>query len=194
MSISAPVTSIWKKQKLFVSILLVGFGAYFFVDGAIVWPRSNERFLKHQEFSESGKLEEWPAYAASRGWTNKPPEKLHTDADLKGQFIFGWLCTGLGVFALGYWWRQVGRKIELVEGAVIAPDGTRIPFDAIVGLGLKRWEDKGLAKVRYQLDTRTREFVIDDYKYEMEPCKAIVAEIRRQLESRPVGDAPADRS
>jgi hypothetical protein len=184
MSISARITPTWKKQKLFVSIFLLLFGAYFFLDGAVVWPRSNERYLKHKEFIERDDLAGWNEYAANRGWQTAPPEKLHTSADIAGQFLFGSICVAGGIVALAYWSVQIRRSIRLEGETIFSPEGKRIPVEAITGLGLKRWESKGLATVRYELGGRRREFVIDDYKFEAEPCRTIVDELKRLLEAR----------
>jgi hypothetical protein len=184
MNLEARVTSIWRKQKLFIAVFLIGFGAYFFFDGAIAWPRSNERFLKHQEFRDAGNFDGWTAYAKERGWSNKPPEKLHTNAELVGQYLCGALCAVLGLVALGYWLQQVGRTIKLDDEAVTSPAGTRIPFDSITGLGLKKWDSKGLATVRYVLEGRKGEFIVDDYKFDPIATHEILNELKRQLESR----------
>lgn len=184
MSISARITPIWKKQKFFVGIFLLLFGGYFFIDGAIVWPRSNERFVKHQEYLEKDDLAGWNAYAANRGWKTTPPEKLHTPADIAGQFLFGSICVGGAIVMLAYWSVQIRRSIRLEGDALFSPDGKRIPVEAITGLGLKRWDTKGLATVRYELAGKQRKFEIDDYKFEAEPCKAIVNELVRLLEER----------
>jgi hypothetical protein len=184
MSVTARITPIWRKQKLFVGIFLLGFGAYFFWDGAVGWPRSNERFLKHEEFQKAGDLEGWRVYAKERGWSAKPPEKLHTRGDIVGQFVCGGIASLAGLIAMAYWLQQIRRTISMDDEAVTSPAGTRVPFSAVTGLGLKKWESKGLAVVRYEIDGRKGEFVVDDYKFETESAKAIVEEIKRRLEAR----------
>jgi hypothetical protein len=51
-------------------------------------------------------------------------------------------------------------------------------------LGLKKWEDKGLAVVRYTIDGRKGEFVVDDYKFDYEATHTIVEDIKRRLVER----------
>jgi hypothetical protein len=184
MNLEARVTSIWRKQKLFIAVFLIGFGAYFFFDGAIAWPRSNERFLKHQEFRDADNLAGWTAYAKERGWSNKPPEKLYKQDELQAQFVYAAICVILGLVAFGYWLQQVGRTIKLDDEAVTSPAGTRIPFDSITGLGLKKWDSKGLATVRYELEGRKGEFIVDDYKFDPIATHEILNELKRRLESR----------
>lgn len=190
----ARVTPIWKKQKLFFGIFLLCFGGYFLLDGAYVWPRSNERYLKHHEFAERGDEAGWIAYAQERGWNTKPPEKLHTDLDIYGQFFFFGLCLLGSVWTLTFWARNRGRTLSMDDEAIYSPEGVRVPFTAITGLGLKLWESKGLARVRYSLDGRTREFIVDDYKYDTEPCRAMVEELKKRLAERAAATAPASQN
>lgn len=184
MTLEARITPIWKKQKLFVALFMIAFGAYFFYDGAIGWPRANERFRKHEEFKNAGDPAGWEAYAKGRGWSAKAPEKLHTDADIVGQYIFGTILTLVGIVTLGYWAQQIRRTLKLDDAAVTSPAGTRVPFESITGLGLKKWESKGYATVRYELNGRKGEFVIDDYKFDTDTTREIVDVIKKQLESR----------
>jgi hypothetical protein len=184
MNLEARVTPIWKRQKLFIAILLIGYGAYFYYDGAVGWPRNNERFAKYQEFAQADNLDGWNAFAKERGWSNEKPEKAYTESEIQGQYLWGSLCMVPGLIALGYWMQQIRRSLKLDDEAVTSPAGTRVPFGAITGLGLKKWESKGLARVRYEVGGRKGEFVVDDYKFETETTKKILEEIKRQLESR----------
>jgi hypothetical protein len=184
MKLEARITPIWKKQKLFVAIFLILFGAYFFWDGFIGWPRSNERFLKHKEFTDAGNPEGWAAYAKERGWKVQPPEKFYKQGDIIGQYVFGSLCTVAGAAMLLYWLQQIRRRLCMDAEAVTSPAGIRVPFSAITGLGLKKWDSKGLATVRYEIDGQRGEFIVDDYKFDTEPTRQMLEEIKRRLEER----------
>ena len=94
------------------------------------------------------------------------------------------LTAVLGALSLAYWFVQKGRVLRSDAEAVYAPNGTRIPFTAITGLGKKKWDDKGLATVRYEIDGRKGEFVLDDYKYDRDPVHQILAEIEAHLSIR----------
>lgn len=184
MSLTARITPIWKKQKLFVGLFLLLFGAWFFWDGAVGYPRTNERYYAWKKYRNAGQDAEWRAYAASRGWKPQPPEHPFTEIQIRGQYLYGSLAAFSGVLALLYWWRQLSRTLQLDDEAVTSPSGTRVPFSAITGLGLKKWESKGLAVVRYEIDGRKGEFLVDDYKFDTEAARAIVEEIKRRLETR----------
>ena len=184
MPAEARVTPIWKKQKLFVALFLLAVGGWFWWDGKVGSPRSNERWLAHQELQKSDRLAEWPAYAQSHGWSQEPPHKLFQKPDLIMQFACGAGAALLGVITLLYWAAQKGRVLKSDAEAVHTPAGERVPFSAIVGLGKKKWEDKGLATVLYEIDGRNGKFVLDDYKFDRDATHQILAEIEEKLVER----------
>jgi hypothetical protein len=184
MTLEARVTPIWRKQKLFVALFMIAFGGYFFYDGAIGWPRNNERFVKHEEFEKAKDPEGWKAFAKERGWSQNKPEKFYKKEEIDGQFLYGALCAIVGLITLGYWAQQVRRTLKLDDQSVTSPAGTRVPFESITGLGLKKWDTKGLATVRYELGGRKGEFIVDDYKFDPDTTRKILEEIRNRLESR----------
>jgi hypothetical protein len=100
VSVIARITPIWKKQKLFVGVFLMLFGAWFFWDGAIKYPRSNERYNAWKKYHDAGQDAEWKTYAASRGWKAEPPEKLLTEYQIRGQFLYGSIAAVSGLLAL----------------------------------------------------------------------------------------------
>ncbi len=184
MPAEARVTPIWKKQKLFVAIFLFVVAGWFFWDGKINWPRSNERWLAQTEYEKSGRDSEWPAYAASRGWSAEKPHKLHTEGDILFQIRVSQALFAAAMTALIYWLSQKGRVVRTDAEAVYSPSGVRIPFSAITGLGKKRWESKGFATVRYEIDGKKGEFLLDDYKFDREATHQIVKEIEEKLTAR----------
>jgi len=198
MTLEARITPIWRKQKLFVAIFFIAFGCYFFWDGAIGYPRKNQRYAEWKRFRDEGKSEEWAAYAQQKGWKadewpkyaeehnwKEPyPEVALGPNKITEQYVFGALWSAIGLGILGYWAQQVRRVLKIDDAAVTAPNGTRVPFESITGLGLKKWESKGYATVRYQLEGSEKSFLIDDYKFDTEPSHQIVDEIKRRLEAR----------
>jgi len=184
MPAEARISSIWRKQKLFVALFLMAIGAWFFLDGLWVWPRSNERFTEHKRFEDEGNLIKWPEYAASRGWVAEPPHKFYKREDLIGQYAFGGLGVLLGLVVFVYWLGQKNRILRNDEEAVHTPAGVRVPYGAITGIGKKRWESKGIAVVRYEIEGRKGQFIVDDYKYETEPTRKILEEIEEKVRAR----------
>ena len=184
MTLEARVTPIWRKQKLFVAVFMIAFGGYFFYDGAIGWPRSNERYYKSQEFKKTNDDPGWKAYAKQRGWSEKAPEKAYKKSEIDMQYVYGVILAVVGLVTLGYWAQQIRRTLKLDDEAITSPAGTRVPFQSITGLGLKKWESKGYATVRYEVNGRKGEFLIDDYKFDTDTTREIVDMLKQRLESR----------
>lgn len=194
----ARVSPIWKKQKLFVALFLLAAGGWFFFDGLIGYPRKNDRYREWKSYTDEGREAEWQSHAQQRGW--KPSEwpdyvrehrlEGHLPKDVIGrdkiitQFVFASLGALLGTIVLIYWATQKGRVVRSDESAVHTPAGTRVPFGSITGLGKKRWETKGIAVVRYELEGRKGQFILDDYKFETEPTRTILEEIETTLQAR----------
>lgn len=189
MPAEARISSIWKKQKLFIALLFLGVGAWFFVDGYHFYPKSNERFRKHEEFEQAKNLTGWREYAKQQGWTTEKPKKFHERSDIVAQYVFGALGAVIGGIVLAYWLTQKGRILRSDAEAIYTPAGTRVPFDAITGLGLKQWDSKGIARVRYQINGKQGQFVIDDYKFEPDPTRQIFSEIEERLKARAPSEA-----
>jgi len=185
MPAEAHVTPIWKKQKLFVALFLLAIAGWFFWDGFVGYPHSNERWRAHDALVKSGRDAEWPKVAREHDWTEEVPHKLYHPVDIRTQWICGILASLLGLVSLTYWFTQKGRVLRTDAEAVYSPAGTRIPFGAITGLGKKKWEDKGLATVLYKIEGRKGRFLLDDYKFDRDATHSILAEIEEKLLAGP---------
>ena len=160
-----------------VALMLLGMGVWFFWDGLVGYPFSNQRWDAHEKFVTEKRLDDWPAYAKSRNWSQKEPHKRFTQGDINGQFVCGSAGFLIGLLVLAYWWREKGRTVCSDESAIYTPLGQRVPYEAIVSVDAKHWESKGLATVHYRVDGRDGKFKLDDYKYSMEPMRQIMRDI-----------------
>ena len=198
MPAEARVTTTWKKQKVFVAFFLFALASYFLWDGAVGYPRANARYAEWKRYYDEGRLAEWPAVAASKGWKADEWQKWLDDPHQHGQtpavrwapgkITEQYVCAGvvgaMGLGVLVYWLMRKGRTVRTDAVAVYSPAGVRIPFSAITGLGKKKWETKGLATVRYELNGEAGKFVLDDYKFDHEPIHQIAQEIEDHLIKR----------
>ena len=203
MSAEARITPLWKKQKLMVSVILLGFSLPFFYDGSVGYEKKNQRYLEWKKFHDA-KTElqlpadaktalQWSAYAKERDWDPEEWRKYIREHPLqpnqvpfpRGKIIEQFVCAGLclifGGITLAYWAGQKGRTVRTDPDAVFTPAGTRVPFSAITGVGKKKWDAKGLATVRFQIDGRKGEFLLDDYKFDRDATHKILAEIEEHL-------------
>lgn len=193
MPAEARITSIWKKQKLAVALVLLAFSLPFFYDGSIGYERKNERYREWKKFANEPSDAQWKQLAKERGWDPEEwpvylrEHKLQGDAipfpraKIIEQFVCAALALIFGGITLAYWAGQKGRVVRTDADAVHTPAGTRVPFSAITGVGKKKWDAKGLATVRYQIEGRKGEFELDDYKYDRDATHQILAEIEAHL-------------
>ena len=174
---------------------MIGFSSPFFWDGAVGYHRKNERYKVWKEFQDSGKAGEWSDEALRRGWKedewtdylqahsllNNPPAEVFPPGKITEQYVCAGLTLTLGTIVLIYWLTQVKRVVRTDEEAVHTAAGTRVPFSAITEVGKKQWESKGIARIRYELNGRRGQFVVDDYKFDTEPSRTILKEIEEKL-------------
>jgi hypothetical protein len=126
----------------------------------------------------------WEELAKSKGWGKEPPHRFYEPGDIYFQYGAGALCSVIGLGTLIYWLTQINRRVKMDDEAVTAACGKRIPFDAIIGVGKKLWDKKGIAKVRYMLAGKQGEFVVDDYKFDTKPSRQILEEIEKRLTAK----------
>ncbi len=198
MPAEARVTSIWKKQKLAVALILIAASIPFFYDGAVGYEAKNARYREWKKFADEERETAWPEYAKAHGW--KPEEwpdyarehglsgHLPEIPFPRGKIIEQYVCASLavifGAITLAYWATQKGRVVKTDADGVQTPSGRRVPFSAITGVGKKKWDAKGLATVRYEIEGRKGEFILDDYKFDRDPTHAILAELEERLTPR----------
>ena len=157
---------------------------WFFFDGLYTWPFSNVRWEAHQKLEQENRLDDWLALAKSKNWSPTPPHKFYNAAAVRQQYYFGAAMLVLGFGMLAYWSNQKSRTMKTDDEAVYTPSGVRVPFSAIVALDKKKWESKGLATVQYRIDGRAGQFVLDDYKFNADATRRILAEIDDALKQR----------
>lgn len=208
MPAEARITPIWKKQKLMVALILIGFSLPFFYDGSVGYEKKNQRYREWKRFADAKTETEWPAFAKERDWDPEEWPKYVREHKLQAnlpeipfprgkiieQFVCAGLCLIFGGITLAYWKGQKGRVVKTDAEAVHTPAGTRVPFSAITGVGKKKWDAKGLATVRYEIDGRRGEFILDDYKFDRDATHQILAEIEEHLpegEPEPEPEPPA---
>ena len=179
MTVEAHITPVWKKQKLLLALLLLGFGAWFAFDGVIGWPKSNERWDEYVRLKD--KEGAWPEFAKAKEWAVEPPHRRYEQKDILGQYMIGGLCAAIGLGTLIYWLSQIKRTLRMDDETVTTAGGVRVPFSAISGVGKKLWDSKGIAKVRYMLNGQQGEFIVDDYKFDTKPVRQILEEIEKRL-------------
>jgi hypothetical protein len=168
----------WKNRILLVMVFVTGFACWFFSDAYVGYPKQNERAFAYQALKEEGRLREWPALAASRGWVDKEPGAPKTPEKIEEQKIWGvgTLLVASAIAGYGLWARRL--KITADDEKIYPPRGEPVRFDEIKDFDMKKWDKKGIAVALYERDGKVKRLVIDDWKYK--GALAILQEAQRR--------------
>ncbi|MBI5394692.1 MAG: hypothetical protein HZA91_05270 [Verrucomicrobia bacterium] len=165
MEIVTTLSRQWRNRILFQTAFFVGFGLWFAYDGAVGYPRHNDRLAQFAAAKARGEAVEWRAFAENKGWAGQDHPDPYTAADLKVQFVLGTICVVAGAMALG--WFLIGRRQKLSsDGQVVCGvRGQRVPLEAFVDVDKRKWDRKGIAYAFYEENGKRRRLTIDDYKF-----------------------------
>ena len=175
MPAEARITKMWVQQKGIIPFLFLAYAAWFLWDGFIGYPRSNQRWDKHEELKAN--TAEWEKYCAGCGWKTEAPHRRMAPSDILGQFVVGGVTGAVGLFALLYWRRQKRTVVRSDEEGVTTSSGRRVPYSAITHVDKRRWKAKGLALVRYTVAGVNGQFTLDDAKHDPKALDTILQDI-----------------
>ena len=193
MKVETRLTGTWRNRMLFIAVMIIGFGAWFFYDGLVGWPAEQERYLVYDEIAtrmiEAGEAggrdslevkRAWKAEAEARGWNGDKTPKERTEEKIAAQlFPWGSITAGVGLVFLGWiLWNQT-LNVRSDDQFVYGTNKKGVPWEAFTGMDRSKWEKKGIAVALYQEDGKEKRLVLDDYKFA--GAEAIILEIERRL-------------
>ena len=160
----------YKKRRLLMVAMLIGFSAYFFYDWKIGYPAQKAEYDAYwpvyQETSVKNKDDKaWLAKARDNGWPESPKEK-DWDYKLKEQLIWG---IGTGVIGLGLlaaYLRNKDRVLRADATSLTTPDGVTIPFGSVVKIDKRKWDNKALAYLWWKDGEISKKAEIDDLVFD----------------------------
>ncbi|MEL6109789.1 MAG: hypothetical protein AAFU85_27575, partial [Planctomycetota bacterium] len=98
-------------------------------------------------------------------------------------------CMLFGIPAVILWMGGQGTWIEGDETMLRNSRGVEVPIDSIVKIDKRRWPEKGIAKIYYEVDGKTKKFVMDDFKYHRETMGELMKFAEANLtEDQLIGD------
>jgi len=187
----AKVSVSWAVRMLIAGAAFVGFGCWSLYDGKIKYPKVEQTF---QQYHEAGRSEEWVAFAGEKGWKKewkKNPQtgqtQIYSEWDIRTQFIMAAICLPIGFFTLTRLILTLPRTLRADEEALHGTDGRRIPYRDMVDIDKRKWDRKGIAVVRYEIDGRRGKAKIDDWIFK--DGAAVLAEVERHV-NPPADDDP----
>lgn len=172
--IICPTTPWYKKRRLLMVAMLLGFSAYFCYDWKIGYPKKRTQFSEYWPVYEQTVLRDknqgrWDELAKQNQWPAKPDSK-YKDWDwnykLKEQFIWsiGTGLTGLGLLVA--YLRNKGRVLRAGPDSLTTPEGIQIPFASVTRIDKRKWDNKALAYLWWKDGNTTRKAVIDDLVFD----------------------------
>lgn len=207
MSTESSVLRADYNPKFYTRFLLLGIGAFavmgwFLYDGLYGWPLANERYEAYTSMVEEGKGSQWEEYALSRGWDTDAPEEKdkHEQADIYGQFGWAGGCAVIGVLLLLRVFLARGQWMESDGQTLTTSWGKSFPMSAVTKIDKRKWANKGLAYLTYEVDGTSGKFTVDDFKFHRENTDAILYQIEQAAgvdkivggEPEPDPNAPKD--
>ncbi len=159
----------YKKRRLLMVAMLLGFSAYFFYDWKIGYPKQQAEYElywpAYKEAMEKKDDKGWLARARENKWPELPKEK-DWNYKLKEQFIWG-VGTGIiGLALLGAYLRNKGRVLRADAESLTTPEGVRIPFASVTRIDKRKWDNKALAYLWWTDGAATKKAVIDDLVFD----------------------------
>jgi hypothetical protein len=188
-STRATISPGYRWRLVLITLVMLGFGVYCLYDGYVAYPLQLEKYQTHQRIMDEYPQtypQEWARHAAEQGWDERTPKK-RTERDIFTQFLMAGLVFPIGLFFLYKLIRENGRWVEMDERGLKANGGREVPWDAIQSLDDSRWKTKGIAYVHYRDGSGGGEkrLLLDDFKSQREPIKAIVHQVQQHLNPTP---------
>lgn len=176
-------------------LLLIALGALLYAswciyDALIGYP---DKIAAHEEFNrvkvehpEDWRSTQWPKVAEANGWdpTKEPEEK--SSGDILTQWLQFAIVFPIGAYCLLSVLAWSRKHIGVDERTLYASGGIEVPFDQITRVDASRWENKGIARVYYNLGSGENNVLIDDFKYERQRTDAIFARIKDAVDDEKV--------
>ena len=125
------------------------------------WPEILKQMANHESDDR------WADYSGEKGW----PQKVNLEDDpktaeqIRQQLYAACVCFLLTAIALFFLMRTRGRFMKVDEEGYYPPGGSLIPFPTMKTLDMRRWENKGLATLVYEVDGKENKAKIDGMVY-----------------------------
>ncbi len=178
-----------------VGLACLGMTAWCLNDGLVAWPAQQERATAYLKFQEENPdvggqdlYDMWKEFAAEKGWEpgvagseKTPYGPPKSDIDINGQFYMGGFTAFLGLIFLGRVLLNRGCWIEADEDGLRSSENREVKFDQVTNLDKKKWANKGIAKLNYEVDGRKDRIVLDDCNYDRDTTNEILRHVEASI-------------
>lgn len=175
----------YRNRLLLIALGALFWAGYCFYDALVAYPDQIDAYNAVTQLKEEHPedwRDRWEETAAENDWnTTKEPEE-RTEGDILTQWIQFGIVFPIGSYcliAVAIWSR---RYVGADNTTLYANGGIEVPFDKITRIDANRWENKGIARVYYDLGSGEDNVLIDDFKYDRQPAMAIFNRIKDAID------------
>jgi len=180
--IRADVQMSYFRKFLWIAIACVAGIGWCAFDAWVTYPKKMEIAKAFESLPDTDEgLEQWTQLAEKNGWSPQVPSKSSQEVQglVNNQYLMILCLTVVGMFMFLKWYLPRGSWIEGDENHFQNSRGKRVDLDSLVSIDTTRWEEKGIAVLRFNAGWRSRKFVLDDFKYDEEATGKLL-EIAKQ--------------
>jgi len=180
------------KLGIFV-VALAGMAGWFLYDGMVKYPKQKAVYEDFLQWRAEGKEEKWHAHAKEAfGYTKKDEPHKRTHQDIVVQKLFaGLLGVGALVFGVGYV-RSYGKWVSVDDEGIATHTTEKVPFGAITRIDRAKWKSKGIAFLHFEDGPRSGRILLDDWKYDLKPTRAIMVVLEEHVDDSLFEDPEED--
>lgn len=178
------------KRFLWLALGCLFFGSWFLFDGLVGYPNELKRCEAYWQPTDNPREPwkaidnaEWQKIAKENDWSKTPPKTKPDKQKSKigTQFFYSILCYFITIPCLLKWYLPRGTWIEADDSKLTSSWGKEFAFEQITQINKRKWEDRGIARVKYESDGVPQSFTFDDYKYQREPMGQIMLAMEAKL-------------
>lgn len=198
MTIRADYDPKFFRRFLWIGVGCLAFTGWCFYDALVKYPFELERAEVYWTQGD-GELtgmerEAWRTVVREKGWSSvdppDKPEELHHK--IQSQYLYAAVCSVIAIVCLLKWLLAKGSWIEADQKELKTNYGPSFRFDEIKKIDKTKWEKKGITRIEYETDGRSKSFIFDDFKYLREPMGQILREIEGTLTDEQITGAPRE--
>ena len=182
----------YRIRRYIMTVLMLGFGAYFLYDGYIGYPKENRaasdarrRIESATQRAQAAATEEERQAAEAEAEAARVELKAyseHSPTDIRLQKILGYTLIPLSLVFLVYILHKSRSAYRLENGVLHVPGHPPVPLESITEMDKGLWDRKGIAFINYQLTGgEAGQIKLDDFIYQQKPTDAIVERIEQHL-------------
>ncbi|MAI69986.1 MAG: hypothetical protein CMM01_16605 [Rhodopirellula sp.] len=184
--IRAEVELSFFRRFLWIAIACLAGTGWCLLDAQVTYPRKREIAQSYESFPQTAEgIQQWEKEAEKNGWIPDAPEKSSRELEVSilNQYILMAASISVGLVMFFKWYLPRGSWIEGTEDEIRDSSGRTFALTSLVEIDRHRWEEKGIAVLRFNHEGRNQKFVLDDFKYQREATGKILEQAEKKLES-----------